>query len=294
MDVSDIELIKTVASVGSLSEASKRLNLSQPTLSRKLLRLEDEIGAKLFHRSTKGLQTTRIADYIIAEYKPLRTQLNAIKRYVELATQMQTGRITVGVGPIIEQILLPDVLAHFIEQTGDVQVSVVTEDEPTLLALFEAGELDVVIGPINQDMRDRKRYLAFPMIREEIVAVARPSHPVFDHETLTGALLAEYPLVIPKTHGAIIAGDGAPRLPVPKLAFDNYDLLKKLTQSRDLICAGPKSVFRPELTDQSLRIIEWDLKTVWESTLLVRPVVYSTPLIQHFVELCQAVANPKG
>ena len=136
MDVSEIQLIKTVARLGSLSEASKVLSQSQPTLSRKLSRLEDTLKTKLFHRSPKGLSPTKIADYIIGAAKPLDGHLRSIARYVELATQFEVGHLNIGVGPIIEQIFLPEVLKQFVASTGDVHISIVTEDDSTLLKLF--------------------------------------------------------------------------------------------------------------------------------------------------------------
>ena len=291
MDLSDIELIKTVARAGSLSEASKRLNQSQPTLSRKLLRLEDTLKAQLFHRSSKGLLPTEIAQYIIEEAAPLNAHLRTITRYVELASQRNVGGINVGVGPIIEQILLPGVLEKFVATTGQVQISVVTEDERTLLKMFHASELDIVIGPIDIEQNRTKSTVTKPMISDKIVAVANVKHPVFDYKTINAEVVEQFSLAVPKTQGSIKQTKNSPTLPSPKVVFDNYNLLKRLTVTSDLISAGPRAVFKEEIESDQLRVIDLDLKIFWESALLVRPEVLATPLVKHFVNLCETASR---
>ncbi|MEM6536985.1 MAG: LysR family transcriptional regulator [Pseudomonadota bacterium] len=291
MDLSDIELIKTVAHAGSLSEASKRLNQSQPTLSRKLMRLEDSLKTQLFHRSPKGLLPTEIAQYIIGAATPLNAHLRSITRYVELASQRDIGSLNVGVGPIIEQIMLPGVLERFVATTGDVEVSVVTEDERTLLKMFYASELDVVIGPIDIGQNRRKSFVTKSMISDKIVAVANARHPVFGYKTINAGVLEQFSLAVPKTQGSIKQSKNAPTLPKPKVVFDNYDILKRLAVETDLISAGPRAVFKDEIDAKQLRIINLNLEIFWESALLVRPEVLATPLVKHFVNLCETAAR---
>ena len=56
-----------------------------------------------------------------------------------------------------------------------------------------------------------------------------------------------------------------------KILSDNYDILKKLTRSSDVICAGPRAVFKNELGDGVLSEIGTPLDITWESALLVKP-----------------------
>lgn len=288
MDLSDIRLVETIINAGSISKASEALNMSQPTLSRKLARIEHEIRASLFHRSPKGLIPTTIANYMVAEAENLQSQIRGIKRHVELMTQLETGRIKLGVGPIIEQLLLPDVLSRFVDDTGDIQIMIVTEDNETLMRLFESSELDIVIGPLSEE-QSSSNVISIPMISNKIVAVARTGHPLFDLEKLTHAELRNYQLVIPKSQGTIHGPKQGSLLRRPKIRFDNYSLLKKLACDTDVVCAGPMAIFKEEINEKRLKIIELDLKTIWTSALLVREESLASPLVSHFIELCKAV-----
>lgn len=291
MDISDIELIRAIMRTGSLSEASRQLNQSQPTLSRKLQRLEDTLQTKLFHRSAKGLAPTEIASFIVAEAQPIDRQLRAIRRQVELATKLEAGSVRLGVGPIIEQILVPDVLTRFVQTTGNIQISVVTEDDITLLRMFEASELDVVIGPFNVDEWHAKDVVTKHMVGDEIIAVAKYDHPIFQHDAIDAAILDKYPWAAPRIQGNIRRAQNWIRPSTLKVTADNYDLLRRVTIRMDTICAGPRAIFRSDLESKLLREVNVDLGLYWDSTLLVRPVTLATPLVKHLVTLCEDVAE---
>ncbi len=290
MDISDIELIRAIVRSGSLSEVSRQMNQSQPTLSRKLQRLEDTLNTQLFHRSARGLAPTEIASFIVSEAEPLDRQLRAIERHVELATQLEAGSVRLGVGPIIEQILVPDALTRFVQTTGNIQVSVITEDDITLLRMFEASELDVVIGPFDVEEWNNKGVVTKRMVGDEIIAVARYDHPVFQYDVVDAEILERYPWAVPTTQGHIQRRQDAVEPFEPKVTADNYDLLRRITIRMDTICAGPRAIFRGDLEGKILREIKVDLGLYWESTLFVRPVSLATPLVKHLVTLCEDVA----
>ena len=86
MDIRDIELIEAVHRTGSLSKACGELSISQPTLSKRLARLERPLGTELFCRYSTGLVATPVADYVLAQSHQGRSQLRDIKRHVELMT----------------------------------------------------------------------------------------------------------------------------------------------------------------------------------------------------------------
>ncbi len=285
MDISDIDLIRAIVSTGSISEASATLNQSQPTLSRKLSRLEDQLNVRLFRRSPKGLVPTDLATSILSKAAPLDHKLREIERHVELVTQLETGTINLGVGPIIEQMLLPDVLSRFVETTGEVALSIVTENASTLLQMFQASELDLVVGPFRAGDRKSKDMLVLPMIEDDIVAIARKNHPLFKLKKVDKGVLSGFPLAAPNTSEAARQAQGGPTLPRPKIRSDNYDLLKKIVVKSDMLCVGPRAVFKHEIENGQLREVKINLRITWESALLIRSETMLAPLARHLVTL---------
>ena len=199
MDTADIHLIRTLAEAGSLSRASESLHQSQPTLSRKLARLESRLKTRLFHRSPTGLVPTGVARYIIEAAAPLDTALRKIERHVQQLTQLESGEVRLGVGPIIEQVLLPEVLGRFVAETGQVRIDTITDHADTLVELLRSGRLDVIAGPFR--VADYPDLVGHPLIRDSLVTVARAGHPLFAPNNRSTP--QDYPLAAPLPQGSL-------------------------------------------------------------------------------------------
>ncbi len=293
MDISDVELIQSIHETGGISQASKILNMSQPTVSKKLARIEYTLGTQLFHRYSKGLVATDTTKYILSKSENLRKQIFEIERHVELITQLKFGTLNLGVGPIIEQVLLPDVLSEFLKSTEGAKLSVVTEDDDKLLDMFSMSELDIVVGPFRAGSSSWKEQNieAIPMVKDHIVAVARYDHPIFALEQVNEKVVSQYPLVSPKVQGTTIGAQDSPLVQSQVIMSDSYDLMKRLTEGSDAICAGPRTIFKNELADKTLKEIPVLLNMYWESALLIRPETLVTPLGQKVVSLFKRLST---
>ncbi|MGC6500805.1 MAG: LysR substrate-binding domain-containing protein, partial [Henriciella sp.] len=184
-----------------------------------------------------------------------------------------------------------DVLTRFVQMTGDIQVTVVTEDDKTLLSMFEASELDIVIGPFHVEPWKSKGVVTKPLIGDPIIAVARYDHPIFQHDNIDQEILHLYPWAIPKTQGSIKREREGIVLPSPKVVADNYDLLRRISIRLDTLCGGPRAIFKKDIESKVLREIDADLGIFWQSTLLARPESLETPLVNRLVTLCEDVAK---
>ena len=85
--------------------------------------------------------------------------------------------------------MLPQVLSRFLETTGDVSVSIVAEDDQTLLRLFADAELDIIVGPFSASEQSTDHIRGFEMVSDNIVAVVRASHPLCGQKLLRRPLL---------------------------------------------------------------------------------------------------------
>ncbi len=281
MDTSDITLIRVISEQGSLTQAAELLHLSQPTLSKKLARLETLLKAKLFYRSPTGVVATEVATYIIENSRPIQAQIRRIERHVEQLTQHETGELRLGVGPIIEQVLLPDVLAKFVEATGNVHLSIFTDHADTLLAGLYNADFDLIAGPFNAN--NHADLLAFPLIQDDLVIVARQKHPLFTAKQPLG--IESFPFAAPAPQGTVSGNKAQHAISRKLIASENYPLLKNLTLNSDCICRGPWYVFRDELKSGALREINAKRPVKWASACLVRPESIETPLVKLMVNL---------
>ena len=291
MDLSDIQLIKTIAEVGSISGASQALHLSQPTVSKRLSRLEQTLGMQLFHRLSRGMAPTSTAEYILSQEPDLNNHMQAIERQIQRMADLEAGHLKLGVGPIIEQVLLPEVLLGFLTLAGDAQITVVTEDDKNLIEQLALSELDVIVGPFEASDTGIDELIELNMLSEPMIAVTRPEHPLVGHNEISIESAVGYQWAAPRPTANTNDASALTILPRVKLFSDNYPLLIRAALTADLICVGPRSVFATELANGVLQPLPLDLGVHWRSTLLTRPEAHLTPLVNHIATLFQRTAD---
>lgn len=284
LETQDIALITAIQEAGSISRAADRLFLSQPTVSKRLARLEVKLGVTLFHRAPTGLIPTDVARYVIESASPISDHLRRIERHVQQMTDLDTGEIRIGVGPIIEQVLLPDALTRLFTESGEIQVTVVIDRAARLLSQLERAELDLIAGPFR--VANHPALYGRPLIEDQLVTVARAGHPVFDDAT---ADLAMFPLAGPLPQGLQMSQHQDETTARGKrLASDNYPLLKSLVMATDTLCLGPWHVFREELAAGLVFEVPGAQPVLWQSACLTRAESAQTPLVSRLMELLLA------
>ncbi len=284
LDVSDLHMVETICTTGSLTKAAETLNVSQPTLSKRLARLEHQLKAKLFQRGPTGLTPTLIANYLIESSTHIKASVASVERQVERILEHDKGDLRVGVGPIIEQVLFPPVLIEFAKQTGSVRVYVFTDRADVLLNQLREGSLDVIAGPYNaaDPTYEDEGILAIELIREETINVARPGHPIFEGQANEEFL--NYPYAAPPRQGVM---SKEPRFMKerPRVSADNYALLKRLVLETDYICGGPREIFREELRSGAMIEIPDTPSLEWQSACLMKSEALDTPLVRLFTDI---------
>jgi DNA-binding transcriptional LysR family regulator len=136
-----------VAETGSVASASRMLSIAQSALTKSMHELEHELGARLFERSSRGMQLTpRGHRFLAAARKVIASVADATReRAADDGAAGLTGVLSMGVTSLVAGYYLSDLLSRF--RRGCPQVEVfVTEDEPQYLEhLLINGELDVAI-----------------------------------------------------------------------------------------------------------------------------------------------------
>lgn len=195
MEVHQIRYFRAVAECRSFTRAARREHVSQPTLSHQVLKLESELGAKLFHRMGRSVRLTAFGEVF-------RPQADAILRHIQEAQTsiremlgVEGGRVTLGVIPTITPFFLPTLLADFVKQHQHVEVKVVEESSATLLGWLHEGTIDVAIMPLPVE---GKWTVASDLFREKLYAVVGADHPLHDEKQVTLKQLAGAPFLFLK------------------------------------------------------------------------------------------------
>jgi LysR family transcriptional regulator, regulator of abg operon len=291
LDVSDIHQIEVIAELGSISKAAEVLNVSQPTLSKRISRLEQVLNITLFHRTSNGMLPTEAASHIIRSGQPLKHQIHTIERDIELMCQLDTGELHLGVGPIMEQLLFPEVLLQFTRQAPKVKISIRTEDAEDLLTLLQEAKVDVVVGPFIESQVPETMVMT-RVIDYEVICVVRPDHPLVGQTSVGQDDLTNYPLIAPRATATLI--DQLPATSArlePQITCENYTVSKTMVMHSDYVTGGPESIFRQELDEGKLVALPVDTGIRWSAACVTRPESLHSPLVKALLEVLLGVAK---
>lgn len=99
MELRHLRYFLAVAEHRSVAEAARHLHIVQPALSRQIRDLEQELGADLFRRSTKGVELTAAGEQFIRDAKLIMTELQMARERVTRIAHGQLGALRIGIAP---------------------------------------------------------------------------------------------------------------------------------------------------------------------------------------------------
>jgi len=271
LDLSDLWILEVIFREGSLSEAAVSLNLSQPTLSRKVDRIESRLGFKVVQRGSTGAKLTPAGELLIAQGASVRRQMTGIEKQ---ARQIATGdqrSLTVAMGPLIEQLLFPKLLQDFLEEQPGCQVSLKQMSADDMVKAVEEGTVDLALGPFDQGQVPAS-LIREALVSARIVFVARKGHPLDQgRESLNLFDVIEYPRIGPPLPEYM-----ARQLPEnlvrggTTVECENYRICKNLVASSDYLTGGPVTLFREEIRQNTMVVLPVNYPVVWHSFALFR------------------------
>lgn len=151
MNTEWLEIFREVAARGSLTAAAQSLGYTQPTVSRQLSALEDELGAKLFDRMARGVRLTEEGHALLAHTGAVLGNLAAARTAIEDLRTLDAGRLRIGAFDSADATLVPRALAAFRAAHPRVALSLTEGSSVPQLDRLRAGELDVAVVGIYPD-----------------------------------------------------------------------------------------------------------------------------------------------
>ncbi|MET8700880.1 LysR family transcriptional regulator [Kitasatospora sp. NPDC004723] len=177
MELQQMRYVVAVAETNSFTRAAQRCLVVQSALSHQIARLEKELGARLFERTSRRVRLTPAG----AAFLPAARQcLDAAERAAaEVAASLGEvrGRLTVGLIPSVAAVDIPAVLGEFHRRHPKVRVSLSVGASDDLVEQVRQGAIEVAFLGIPVTARPRG-VMARELARERLVAVVAPDHPL--------------------------------------------------------------------------------------------------------------------
>lgn len=192
MTLNQLVYFQKIAALENYRKAAEELFISQPSLSRAMGSLEEELGVLLFEKAGRGMRLTK-AGQLFMEYvqQILSSCQTACSKMEEIASG--GGSIEIGyIFPLAGQ-YIPSKVRNFLSQAGNEKVSFKfwQNHTPAIYKRVKEGELDIGFGGCL-DTIDME---FVPLLQQELVIITPPDHPLSAFEELPLSVLRDYPLI---------------------------------------------------------------------------------------------------
>ena len=174
MEFHQLRYVCAIAETGSFSRAAERCEIAQPSLSQQVLKLEEDLGAKLFDRLGRSIRTTEAGRAFLPHARSILEQMEAARSSVAERNKDVRGSVAVGAIPTIAPYLMPRYTADFAKRYPDAKLRIVEETTPILVEGLRDLSIDLAILALPLRHKD----LEYFTIRSEPLFAALPKdHP---------------------------------------------------------------------------------------------------------------------
>jgi LysR family transcriptional regulator, benzoate and cis,cis-muconate-responsive activator of ben and cat genes len=196
MNLPELRLLRYFVAVAEelhFGRAAQRLHLAQPGLSQQIQALEQQLGVKLFERTSRQVRLTTAGAVLLDEGRRLIAQAERVVDQVRRAGLGQVGRITVAAIGSATYDVIPRLLREHRRRYPDVEVVLREMSTPAQAKALRSGEIDVGFLRLPADVGD----LVSRTVREERMALMLPeSHPLARLTEVPIRALEREPLIL--------------------------------------------------------------------------------------------------
>jgi LysR family transcriptional regulator, hydrogen peroxide-inducible genes activator len=195
MEMHQLRYFRAVAEHRSFTQAARREHVSQPSLSHQIMKLEDELGAKLFNRKGHVVDLTSYGAAFLPKIESILQQLQDAKSQILEMAKVEKGKVTLGVIPTITPFLLPNVLASFLHQHPLIELNVKEECSGVLLKALRESTIDLALMPLPVNSDDVS---CIELMRERLFAIVWDKHPLQNEKQIKLEQLSGAPFLMLK------------------------------------------------------------------------------------------------
>lgn len=202
-EVLDTDLLTVfcwVAQMRNFSRAADRLNTSQPVITRKVSRLEEQLGVRLFLRSNRGCELTQAGEILASKAPGVLLQLAQLREEIAHSAQVISGTISIGVTHLVGLVMVPHLLPVIASRWPKLHVNMVDADSRVLCARLLTRELSLAVC---YDPDPDSELVCTPLFMEKLYLVGVPNEKLRNLKSATLRDLANLPLVLPSGQQSI-------------------------------------------------------------------------------------------
>jgi DNA-binding transcriptional LysR family regulator len=288
MDLQQLKYFQTIARLQNMSRAAEELYVAQPSLSRAIARLEDELGAPLFDRLGRQIRLNQLGRVFLRRVEQAFAELEEGKREIADMAGLEQGQISLAVLYTVGAQLLPEMLGAFRKDHPAIRFQLSQNASSVIISQLRKGEIDLCISFPRPEQADIGWA---PLRTEEIFLAVPPTHRLAGRASIYLSEVAQEPFVsLKREYGLRQMTDHFCQQAgiEPTITFEGDELV----MVRGLVAAGLGVAFIPALalrnasepTVSCLRIADFPCqRTIGLAWLQERYLAASVQLFRQFV-----------
>lgn len=193
MDIRQLHYFAEVAKHKNFTKASQVLFVSQPSISKMIKSLEDELGVTLLDRSEREVVLTDTGKLVHEKALNILQLLEELSSSVHELVQVQKGSVKMGIMPTISALLFPNIIAGFKERYPGIEIQMIEYSAKQVELQMEQGNIDfgVTVLPVNT-----RRYETVSLLAEELVVIVSRQHWLAGRTSVRLAELKNEPFIL--------------------------------------------------------------------------------------------------
>jgi LysR family hydrogen peroxide-inducible transcriptional activator len=195
MELHQLRYFCAVAKTANFTRAAQSERVAQPSLSQQIMKLEDELGARLFDRLGRTVRLTEFGRILLPRAEAILRQLGEAKTEIQQMAGIDKGRVVLGAIPTIAPYFLPGRLAGFARRHPAIAISVVEETTPMLLQRLREASADLALLalPVAGD-----EFACEELLRERLYVVVAENHRFASRAAIELKAIADEPFLLLK------------------------------------------------------------------------------------------------
>lgn len=193
MEIHQLRYFVAVADQGGMRQASRVCHVTQPSLSKQVQKLEEELGHPLFERSSRGAKLTDAGRALLPRARQILGDLSATLDNVRADVETGQGRLLVGAIPTVAPFLLPPAVRGFQKAYPSADLTIYEDVTARLIEELAAARLDIAFMSLPLD---DERIVHRKLLDEPLLAVMSRDEPLASRKTVRPGDLAKRPPIV--------------------------------------------------------------------------------------------------
>ncbi|MCY8200232.1 LysR family transcriptional regulator [Bacillus subtilis] len=195
MEWEQLEYFQTLARIQHVTKAAETLSITQPALSRSIVRLENQLGVPLFDRQGRSIKLNKYGERFLKRVDSIIKEFTEGKEEIQSLLKPDQGEVSLGFLHTLGTTIVPNLIGAFKNQYPNVHFQLNQSHSNQLLDKLKSGELDLCLlasFPVESNIMWK------PLWKEELFLFLPKNHVLATREDITLNEIANEPFVLMK------------------------------------------------------------------------------------------------